>query len=79
MRLLRLIYPKDDPRRAELLAELYAMKWIERPLFVGEQLETVLCEGVPVRVHAIRKAVRRRRLERLERKHAVEAIHLVSR
>lgn len=53
------IYPKDDPRRAELLAQLYVLKRTERPLFVAEQLETVLFEGVPNRARASWCALRR--------------------
>jgi hypothetical protein len=45
------IYPKGDPRRAELVAELHAIKnWLERPLFVAQQFETALAEGVPARL-----------------------------
>lgn len=51
------IYPKDDPRRTELLAELYSLKRLERPLFVAEQLETVLFEGLPKRIGSTRRAV----------------------
>lgn len=53
LRVLVLIYPKDDPRRRELLAELYSMKRLEQPFFVAQQLETVLFEGVPHRVKAL--------------------------
>ena len=49
LRLLVLIYPKDDARRKELLAELYALPWHERPLFTAQQLETVVFEGIPLR------------------------------
>ncbi|MEU8636801.1 hypothetical protein AB0C38_31910 [Amycolatopsis sp. NPDC048633] len=52
LRVVVLIYPKDDPRRRELLAELYAVKRLEQPFFVAQQLETVLFEGVPHRVKA---------------------------
>jgi hypothetical protein len=33
LRLLVLIYPRDDPRRTELIAELYAMPRHERPFW----------------------------------------------
>jgi hypothetical protein len=60
LRLLVLIYPKTDPRRRELRGEMKAVPYLERWLFVGEQLETVLVEGVPHRVAAIRQARARR-------------------
>lgn len=37
---------KDDPRRAELYAELYAVPRWERPFWVAEQLEVTLREGL---------------------------------
>ncbi|MGH3692889.1 MAG: NACHT domain-containing protein [Pseudonocardiaceae bacterium] len=58
LRLLVKIYPRDDPRRQELVAELYSRKRIERPLWVAEQLETVLFEGLPHRVVALRRQAR---------------------
>jgi hypothetical protein len=60
LRLLVRIYPKSDPRRTELVAELYAMGWIERPLFVIQQMETVLFEGVPHRFKTLRERRRAR-------------------
>lgn len=51
------IYPKDDPRRTELLAELYSLKRLERPFFVAEQIETVLFEGLPKRIELTYRAV----------------------
>jgi hypothetical protein len=50
LRSLLKVYPRDDPRRRELIAQLYALKRIERPFFVAEQLETVMFEGVPARL-----------------------------
>ena len=52
LRLIVLAYPRSDPRRTELIAELYAVPRIERPLWVAEQLEVALFEGVPHRVSA---------------------------
>jgi hypothetical protein len=49
-----LAYPRDDPRRAELIAELYAVPRIQRPLWVAEQLETALFEGLKLRISASR-------------------------
>ena len=59
LRLLVKIYPHKDPRRQELVAELYAMKRIKRPLFVAEQLETVLFEGIPQRARALHPSFRK--------------------
>ena len=56
LRLLVLIYPKNDPRRQELVAELYTLGRVERLLFVGEQLETALFEGGRSRVAEMRRA-----------------------
>jgi hypothetical protein len=37
----------DDPdRRQELIAELYAVPFIQRPLWVAQQLETALSDGI---------------------------------
>lgn len=52
---LWLCYPKDDPRRRELIAELYgAVPRIERPLWVAEQIEVALFEGLPHRLRKLR-------------------------
>lgn len=59
LRLLVMIYPRDNPRRKELVAQLYVLKRRERSLFVAEQLETVLFEGVPNRVRALRRRLAR--------------------
>jgi hypothetical protein len=67
LRLLLLIYPKGDPRRRELRNEMKAVPYVERWLFVGEQFETVLVEGVPHRVAAIRQGLERRRAARSNR------------
>jgi hypothetical protein len=59
LRLLVMIYPRDAPRRDELVAQLYTLGRLERPLFVAEQLETVLFEGVPHRLRSWIRALRR--------------------
>lgn len=46
LRIIVLAYPRDDPRRAELIAELYTVPRIQRPLWVAEQLEVALFEGL---------------------------------
>lgn len=44
-----LIYPHGDERRDELIAELYAVPFIKRPLWVFQQIEVVIWEGMPER------------------------------
>jgi diguanylate cyclase (GGDEF)-like protein len=56
LRLIVLAYPRSDPRREELIAELYAVPRIQRPLWVAQQLEVALFEGLGQRVSA---AIRR--------------------
>jgi len=46
LRLIVLAFNRDDPRRRELLAELYGVPRIERPFWVAEQLEIALFEGL---------------------------------
>ncbi|MBV9730295.1 MAG: hypothetical protein JO309_13000 [Pseudonocardiales bacterium] len=55
LRLIVLAYPRGDPRRAELIAELYAVPRIQRPLWVAEQLEVALFEGLGHRLSAARR------------------------
>lgn len=50
LRLIVLIYERDDPRRAELVAELYAVPRLKRPFWVAEQLETALFDGLAPRI-----------------------------
>jgi hypothetical protein len=50
LRLVVLIFRRDDPRRRELLGELYAVPRIERPFWVIEQLEVALFEGLRSRL-----------------------------
>lgn len=50
LRILVLGYPKDDPRRQELLGELYALPYWRRPIWVAEQLETVIFDGISPRI-----------------------------
>ena len=53
LRLIVVVYPRSDPRRAELVAELYAVPRMERPLWVAEQLEIALFEGLAHRAVVI--------------------------
>lgn len=55
LRLIVLAYPRGDPRRAELIAELYAVPRIQRPLWVAEQLEVAVFEGLGQRISATRR------------------------
>jgi hypothetical protein len=50
LRMILLAFPRDDPRRHELLGELYAVPRIERPFWVAEQLEVALVEGLGQRL-----------------------------
>ena len=56
LRILVRAYPRDHPRRMELIAELYAQRYLERPLFVAQQLETAISEGLPARWRSLRRA-----------------------
>jgi CRP-like cAMP-binding protein len=59
LRLIVLAFRRDDPRRRELLAELHAVPHHLRPLWVVEQLEVALFEGVGERVtRLIRRTTR---------------------
>lgn len=46
LRVIVLAFQRDDPRRQELIAELYAVPFIQRPLWVTQQLETALSDGI---------------------------------
>jgi hypothetical protein len=50
LRLIALAFHRDDPRRSELLAELYRVPRWERPVWVAEQLERALSEGLWERI-----------------------------
>jgi hypothetical protein len=60
LRLLLLAYPKNDPRRDELMAELRAIPRIERPFWVAEQTELALAEGLPRRLRELVKRKKNR-------------------
>ncbi|MDY7102133.1 MAG: hypothetical protein S0880_13180 [Actinomycetota bacterium] len=53
LRMIVLVYPKDHPRRRELVAELYVVPRLERPFWVVQQLEVSLFEGLPARLSAV--------------------------
>jgi hypothetical protein len=52
LRALVHVWPKDDPRRTELLGELYEVPRIQRPFWVAEQLEAALADGLVARLRA---------------------------
>jgi hypothetical protein len=54
LRLIVLLYNRENPRRRELIGELYSVPRIERPFWVAEQLETALFEGLRERMTAWR-------------------------
>jgi hypothetical protein len=56
LRLIVLGFRRDDPRRRELLGEVYHVPRLERPFWVCEQLERALFEGLGPRIC---KAVKR--------------------
>lgn len=49
LRVIARAWPKNDPRRKEMIGELYGVPWAERPLWVGEQIERMFTEGLPAR------------------------------
>jgi hypothetical protein len=49
-RALAMVYPRDDPRRAEMIAELYAVPRLQRWMWVAEQAERVLLAVLPERI-----------------------------
>jgi hypothetical protein len=46
LRVIVLAFHPEDPRRYELQAELYAVPRYERPLWVAEQIEIAISEGL---------------------------------
>jgi hypothetical protein len=52
LRLLVLVYPADDARRRELVAEVHCIPRVERLIWVSEQLATVLFDGFTARRNA---------------------------
>jgi hypothetical protein len=57
LRLIVLAFPRDDPRRKELLGELHAVPRFERPFWVAEQLEVALVEGLAPRLPVVVRVV----------------------
>ena len=46
LRIIVLAFKRSDPRRKELLAELYNIPRLDRPFWVVEQVEVALNEGL---------------------------------
>jgi hypothetical protein len=59
LRLIVRLYPKIDPRRREVVAELYVMKRLERPVWVFEQIEPALLGGLSARWYGRSRGVHR--------------------
>ncbi len=55
LRILVRLYPPDDPRRTELIAELHAVPPYHRPTWVAQQIETALLDGLPSRARQLRR------------------------
>lgn len=49
LRVIVLLYPKGDPRRQEMIAEVYEVPRLERPFWVLQQLEVAISTGLPTR------------------------------
>ena len=50
LRFVVLAFHREDPRRQELIAELYAVPRLMRPIWVAEQMEVALFEGLGERL-----------------------------
>lgn len=65
LRLLVRAYGRDDPRRYELLGEVYAVPYVRRPFWVAEQVETALADAAMPRLRwAIQGALEGRVINR---------------
>jgi hypothetical protein len=84
LRVIVILFPRDDLRRKELQAELYAVPWWERPLWVAQQVEVALFEGCGARValrldSVARTAIVRTFRSQAIRQHLLETIETVPR
>jgi hypothetical protein len=55
LRIIVLAFERSDPRRRELMAELYNVPRLERPFWVADQIEVALSEGLVPRLVKIVK------------------------
>ena len=63
MRVLVRVYNRDDPRRRELMAEVYKRPRLDRPFWVVQQLEVALFDGLGYRIgEAFRRHAPHRKL-----------------
>jgi hypothetical protein len=72
LRVILLAFEPDDPRRRELLGELYKVPRIERPFWVAEKMELALIEGLGGR---LRKVIKRYNIRERLAKELREAKH----
>jgi hypothetical protein len=72
LRIFLLVYPRHDPRRAELLAEYYVVPVYRKPLWIIQQIEVIIFEGVPERWYqfAVGRIIYRWKLDSGEKLHA---------
>jgi hypothetical protein len=65
LRCLLLAWPRDDPVRAELLADLAMLPFRERPFFVASQIPNAVFDGLATRIRVARRSRAARRAARL--------------
>jgi hypothetical protein len=58
VRLASMLYPREDPRRQEMVAEMHAVPRRERPLWALEEATRAIWDGVPERIRIFRGGVR---------------------
>jgi hypothetical protein len=77
--LIRIIvraFRRDDPRRRELLGEVYNVPFLQRPFWVAQQLEVALFDGIRPRLgKAIRRYNARERIARELREYKHDILH----
>lgn len=73
LRLVVRAFPPADPRRRELIAELYAVPRWERPFWVAQQLEVAVFEGFGARLAETYDAAMRRALGRVFRSQVIRS------
>lgn len=64
LRLVVLAYPKDHPRRPEVLAEFYSIPYPSRVLFVIETCEMSVSEALPARLRSAKSSIDRRAVKK---------------
>jgi hypothetical protein len=56
LRVLLTAWPKGDPVRAELLADLAMLRFRDRPFFVAAQIPNAVCDGLGARLQETRRS-----------------------